>query len=33
VIFVGEVLRLRHGPQGQPPLFLGGKYGGAAETP
>ncbi len=28
VIFVGEVLRLRHDPEGQPLLFHGGKYRG-----
>ncbi len=29
VIFVGEVTRLRHDPEGQPLLFHGGKYLGA----
>ncbi|MHA1152453.1 MAG: flavin reductase family protein [Alphaproteobacteria bacterium] len=33
VIFVGEVLRLRHDPEGQPLLFHGGKYGGVTENP
>ncbi len=33
VIFVGEVLRLRHDPEGQPLLFHGGKYGGVSENP
>ena len=33
VIFVGEVLRLRHDPEGQPLLFHGGKYGGVNENP
>jgi flavin reductase (DIM6/NTAB) family NADH-FMN oxidoreductase RutF len=28
VIFVGQVLRLRHDPEGQPLLFHGGKYRG-----
>ncbi len=31
VIFVGEVLRLRHDPDGQPLLFHGGKYRGVSE--
>ncbi len=30
VIFVGEVLRLRHDPQGQPLLFHGGQYRGVS---
>ncbi len=33
VIFVGEVLRLRHDPAGQPLLFHGGQYRGVTETP
>jgi flavin reductase (DIM6/NTAB) family NADH-FMN oxidoreductase RutF len=33
VIFVGEVLRLRHDPEGQPLLFHGGKYRGMTQTP
>ncbi len=30
---VGEVLRLRHDPAGQPLLFHGGQYRGVAEKP
>ncbi len=32
VIFVGEVLRLRHDPDGQPLLFHGGKYRGMTDN-